>query len=114
MIRGPLKIYDTRPALIGGLYAQAQGCLIDYSRRAFELFFRREFEADQPDAVVTLIQNLGMSPEAFRDYLTGAGVEAYEQAQAEAAVDNIFGVPIFVSNVNPSGATIASRCSKSA
>ncbi len=86
LIRGPLKIYDTRPALIGGLYAQAQGCLIDYSRRAFELFFRREFEADQPDAVVTLIQNLGMSPEAFRDYLTGAGVEAYEQAQAEAAV----------------------------
>jgi 2-hydroxychromene-2-carboxylate isomerase len=101
LIRGPLKIFDTRPALIGGLYAQTQGRLNDYSRRAFELFFRREFEADQPDAVVTLIESLGMSGEAFQDYLAGAGVEAYEQAQSEAAADNIFGVPIFVFEREP-------------
>src|SRR5580698_4873913 len=101
LIRGPLKIFDTRPALIGGLYAETQGRLIDYSRKAFELFFRREFEADQPDAVVTLIENLGMSGEAFRAYLTRAGAEAYEQAQVQAAADNIFGVPIFVFEREP-------------
>jgi 2-hydroxychromene-2-carboxylate isomerase len=101
VIRGPLKIFDTRPALIGGLYAETQGRLIDYSRKAFELFFRREFEADQPDAVATLIQNLGMSAEAFGDYLTGPGTEAYEQAHAEAAADNVFGVPIFVFEREP-------------
>ncbi len=101
LIRGPLKIFDTRPALIGGLYAETQGRLIDYSRKAFELFFRREFEADQPDAVVTLIENLGMSGEAFRDYLTGPGAEAYEKAQVQAAADNIFGVPIFVFEREP-------------
>ena len=101
LIRGPLKVYDTRPALIGGLYAQTQGRLIDYSRKAFELFFRREFEADQPAAVAALIENLGMSADDYRDYFKGAGAEAYEQAQAEAAADNVFGVPLFLFEREP-------------
>ena len=99
--RGPRKVYDTRPALIGGLYAQTQGRLIDYSRKAYELFFRREFEADQPDAVAALIENLGMSADAYRDYFKGAGAEAYEQAQAEAAADNVFGAPLFLFEREP-------------
>ncbi len=101
LIRGPLKVYDTRPALIGGLYAETQGRLIGYSRNAFELFFRREFEADQPDAVAGLVRNLGMSSDGYREYLDGEGAEAYEQAQAEAAADNVFGVPIFVFEREP-------------
>jgi len=101
LIRGPLKVYDTRPALIGGLYAETQGRLADYSRKAFELFFRREFEADQPDAVAVLIENLGMSGDGYRDYFKDRGREAYEQAQAEAAGDHIFGVPIFVFEGEP-------------
>ncbi len=75
--------------------------LLDYSRKAFELFFRREFEADQPDAVAALIENLGMSAEAYRDYLQGAGAVAYDHAQAEAAADHVFGVPIFVFDREP-------------
>src|SRR5579862_6334210 len=55
LIRGPLKVYDTRPALIGGLFAETKGRLIEYSRRAYELFFRRELEADQPEAVAEVI-----------------------------------------------------------
>jgi 2-hydroxychromene-2-carboxylate isomerase len=95
LIRGPLKVYDTRPALIGGLYAESQGRLMDYSRRAFELFFHREFEADQADAVAALIERLGMSGHAYRDYFDGAGAIEYDRAQAEAAQDNVFGVPLF-------------------
>ena len=57
---------------------QTQDRLLDYSRKAFELFFRREFEADRPDAVAALIENLGMSAQAYRDYFEGAGVEAYD------------------------------------
>lgn len=30
-IRGPLKIYDTMPALIGGLFADKHGRLMDYA-----------------------------------------------------------------------------------
>ena len=101
LIRGPLKVYDTRPALIGGLFAQSHGRLLDYSRKAFELFFRREFEADQPDAVAALIEYLGMSADDYSYYLRDAGTVAYEQAQAEAAADNVFGVPLFIFDREP-------------
>jgi len=101
IIRGPSKVYDTRPALIGGLFAEKHGRLIDYSRRAFELFFKREFEADQPDAVSRLIASLGLSAEEYREYLNGAGAIDYQNAQDEAASDHIFGVPIFVYEGEP-------------
>lgn len=101
MIRGPLKVYDTRPALIGGLFAQTQGRLIEYSRKAFELFFKREFEADQPEAVATLLTALGMSAADYTEYLAGAGAAAYDNAQEEAADDHVFGVPLFFCRGEP-------------
>lgn len=101
MLRGPLKIYDSTPALIGGLFADKQGRLIDYSRRAFELFFKRELEVDEPDAVAGVIAELGMSADAYRAYLEGEGPRAYEAAQEEAAADHIFGVPMFVFDGEP-------------
>ena len=47
MIRGPLKIYYTTPALIGGLFADREGYLLDYCSIVFEKFFNRELEIDQ-------------------------------------------------------------------
>jgi 2-hydroxychromene-2-carboxylate isomerase len=101
LIRGPLKVYDTRPALIGGLFAQSRERLLDYSRKAFELFFRREFEADQPDAVAALVASLGLSADEYREYLAGNGARDYERAQEEAASDNVFGVPLFLFEREP-------------
>jgi 2-hydroxychromene-2-carboxylate isomerase len=101
VIKGPLKIYDTTPALVGGLYAETQGRLLDYSRAVFERFFRRELEVDQPDAVAAVIAALGLSVEGYRDYLAGEGMRAYEAAQAEATADRIFGVPIFIFEGEP-------------
>ena len=95
-LRGPLKIYDTTPALIGGLFAERQGRLLDYSRRTFELFFKRELEVDQPDAVAGLIADLGMSARDYLDYLGGEGPRDYERAQQEASEDHVFGVPMFL------------------
>jgi 2-hydroxychromene-2-carboxylate isomerase len=101
LIRGPLKVYDTTPALIGGLFAHKHGRLLDYSRKAYELFFRREFEADQPEAVAMLIANLGLSAEEYREYLKGEGALAYRRAQEEAEADNVFGVPLFIFEREP-------------
>jgi 2-hydroxychromene-2-carboxylate isomerase len=95
VIRGPLKVYDTTPALIGGLFADQQGRLLDYSRRVYELFFKRELEADQPDAVASVVASLGMSAVDYRKYLSGEGALAYQRAQDEAANDHVFGVPLF-------------------
>ncbi len=94
-IRGPLKVYDTTPALIGGLFAEKHGRLIDYSRRVYEMFFRRELEADQPDAVAQVVASLGLPVDEFRGYLSGEGKEGYERAQREAEEDHVFGVPLF-------------------
>ena len=101
ILKGPLKVYDTTPALIGGLFAERQGRLLDYSRTVFERFFRRELEVDQPDAIAAVIAGLGMSDEAYRDYVAGEGMRAYEQAHEEAAADHIFGVPIFIFKGEP-------------
>lgn len=101
VIRGPRKIYDTTPALIGGLFAQRQDRLLEYSRAAFERFFRQEFEADQPDAVAALLEGLGLPAADYREYLTNDGARDYQRAQEEAATDQIFGVPIFVFEGEP-------------
>jgi 2-hydroxychromene-2-carboxylate isomerase len=101
VIRGPLKVYDTTPALIGGLFADEHGRLLDYSRRVFEMFFRRKLEADQPDAVANVIASLGMSADDYRKYLSGEGAAAYQRAQEEAAADHVFGVPLFFFDGEP-------------
>ena len=95
MIRGPLKIFDTTPALIGGLYADKHGKLREYGNKVFELFFKRELAADEPDAIAPLIAGIGLSEQGYREYLLGAGRTDYECAQEDAAADHVFGVPMF-------------------
>jgi 2-hydroxychromene-2-carboxylate isomerase len=95
VIRGPLKIYDTTPALIGGLFADRHGRLIEYSRLVYRKFFQRELEIDEPDAVARVIVEIGIPPGEYRAYLSGAGIEDYARAQEEAAADHVFGVPLF-------------------
>lgn len=101
LIRGPRKIYDTTPALIGGLFADERGRLLDYSRKAYELFFKHEFEADQPDAVAALLASLGLDADDYRAYLAGPGQTAYARAQDEAAADQVFGVPLLLFKREP-------------
>ena len=101
VLRGPLKIYDTTPALIGSLFARDHGKLIDYSRIIYTGFFRREIEIDQPDAVAGVLAGLGLDAAAFADYLAGPGAAEYEAIQEESAADQIFGVPIMVFEKEP-------------
>jgi 2-hydroxychromene-2-carboxylate isomerase len=96
VLKGPLKVYDTTPALIGGLFAERHGRLVDYSREVYARFFRRAFEADEPDAVAALLAELGLPADDYRHYLAGAGRDDYERGQAEAHADHVFGVPLFL------------------
>ena len=66
MIRGPLKIFDTTPALIGGLYAEKHGKIREYGNKVFELFFKRELAADEPEAIAPVIENIGLSAQGYR------------------------------------------------
>jgi 2-hydroxychromene-2-carboxylate isomerase len=101
VLRGPLKIYDTSPALIGGLFAQKHGKFMEYSRFVYDAFFKRELEVDQPDAVAKVIVDLGMSETQFREYLAGEGTKDYDACLEESTTDHIFGVPIFVFRNEP-------------
>ncbi|HSD11847.1 MAG TPA: DsbA family protein [Candidatus Binatia bacterium] len=101
VIRGPLKVYDTTSALIGGLFAEAHDRLLDYSRTVYERFFRRELELDQAAAIGEVLSGLSMSAAAFEAYLSADGARAYQRAQEEAAEDHVFGVPLFVFEGEP-------------
>jgi 2-hydroxychromene-2-carboxylate isomerase len=101
VIRGPLKVYDTTPALIGGLFAETHGRLLDYSRTVYERFFRRELELDQAAAVGEVLSVLGLCATGFAEYLSANGAREYQRAQEEAAADHVFGVPLFVFQGEP-------------
>jgi 2-hydroxychromene-2-carboxylate isomerase len=100
-IKGPKKIYDTMPALVGGLFAELHGRLLDYSRLVYQRFFRGELEADQAGSIAELLIELGFSETDYFSYFNGQGLSDYETAQAEAARDHVFGVPLFYFNGEP-------------
>jgi 2-hydroxychromene-2-carboxylate isomerase len=94
-IKGPLKVYDTTPALIGGLFAQREGFFRPYALEAFARFFRRELELDVADAVAALVDDLGQSGPAYRSFLADDGPRALASCIDEAHADHVFGVPLF-------------------
>lgn len=95
-IKGPLKIYDSTPALMGGLFAERHGVFRAYTETTFARFFRRELEIDRPEAVASLLEELGASGQDYLAFAAGEGAAALEACIEEGHADRIFGVPIFV------------------
>ncbi len=95
-ILGPQKIYDSTPALVGGLHAQREGFFREYTEAVYSRFFRRKLEIDLPLEVAKMIGELGRSREDYLDFLAGPGPGELELAIEEAHADRVFGVPIFV------------------
>lgn len=95
-IKGPLKVFDSTPALIGGLFAQRTGCFRPYTLEVFARFFRRELAIDEPDAIAALLAALGQSADAYHVYRAGRGPGELERCIDEGHADQIFGVPTFV------------------
>jgi 2-hydroxychromene-2-carboxylate isomerase len=100
-IKGPLKVYDSAPALIGGLFAQREGFFRPYTEQVFSRFFRRELEIDQPEQIADLIGELGHSSADYLRYVAGDGSVALEKCIDEAHEDRVFGVPLFVFRGEP-------------
>jgi 2-hydroxychromene-2-carboxylate isomerase len=95
-ILGPQKIYDSTPALVGGLFALREGFFRPYTEAVFERFFRRELEIDVPEQVAALFDALGSSGAAYLRFLADPGPRELDAAIEEAHADRVFGVPIFV------------------
>jgi 2-hydroxychromene-2-carboxylate isomerase len=95
-IMGPRKVYDSSPALVGGLFAQRCGCFRPYSELVFSRFFERTLEIDRPEEIGAVFEELGKSGKDYAAYLASEGPAALDAAIEEAHRDRIFGVPIFV------------------
>ena len=95
-IMGPLKVYNSEPALIGGLYAQRAGFFRPYSDVVFARFFQRALEIDVPDEIAKVVDELDGSGARYLEFLRGAGAAEFQACQDEAAADHAFVVPLVV------------------
>jgi 2-hydroxychromene-2-carboxylate isomerase len=101
IIRGPQKLFDSRLALMSGLYADRHGKFREYARPVWELFFRRELDLEQFDQLAPLIRNVDLDPEEFRRYSQSDGPRDLAEALAEGERDKIFGVPTLLVDGEP-------------
>jgi 2-hydroxychromene-2-carboxylate isomerase len=95
-LKGPQKIFDTRPAHIGMLYAEKHGVLRAYVDLAFELFWKREFDVGDIDAVSMVLARAGADAAGFGAFAQGEGGTEHDRICAEAEAAGVFGVPMFV------------------
>jgi len=95
IIRGPQKIFDSRLALISGLYADRNGRFRPYADRVFERFFKRELNLEDPAALAAVMTECGLDSVSFRQYAETEGPGDLRAAAAEAERDGVFGVPTF-------------------
>ena len=101
IIRGPQKLYDSRLALMSGLFADRHGKFREYARPVWELFFRRELDIEKFEQLAPLLEKVGLDPEAFRRYSQSDGPRDLADAIAEGERDQIFGVPTFLIDGEP-------------
>jgi 2-hydroxychromene-2-carboxylate isomerase len=96
IIRGPQKIFDSRCALISGLYADLHECFREYSRRVFERFFKRELDLEDEQALAAVLSELGLDPNDFLRFASHEGEAAFQEAVKEGDHDGVFGVPTLI------------------
>jgi 2-hydroxychromene-2-carboxylate isomerase len=93
IIRGPQKIFDSRLALMSGLYADRDSRFRPYAEIVFERFFKRELDIESFDALAAVMAEVGLDGAGFRRYADGEGPADLRAAAAEAERDGVFGVP---------------------
>jgi len=101
IIRGPQKLFDSRLAMMSGIYAERHGRFRDYAPIVFERFFKRELDIEDPAALAVVLRETGLDAEDFARYAASAGPGDLERARAEADRDGVFGVPTLIVSGEP-------------
>ncbi len=96
VIRGPKKLFDSRLALIGGLYAEKHGRFREYSLRVFERFFKRELDIEDANALGAVMTGVGLDADDFHRYAAGEGPAELAASQEQAESEGVFGVPTLI------------------
>ena len=95
-IRGPQKIFDSRLANIGLLYATQQGVLRDYHDRVFERFWKRDLDIESIEVLAGVLTQAGADATEFAAFVAGDGRRQLEAIQREAEAAGVFGVPSYL------------------
>src|SRR5260370_7824794 len=66
IIRGPQKIFDSRLALMSGLFADRNGRFRPYADRVFERFFKRGLNMEDFDALAPVMAQARLATAALR------------------------------------------------
>ncbi|MGH7863802.1 MAG: 2-hydroxychromene-2-carboxylate isomerase [Candidatus Binataceae bacterium] len=101
LVRGPQKLFNSNLALMSGLFADEHGRFRDYARKVFELFFKRELDIENFDALAKVMGRYGLDVDAFRAYSQSDGPPELKSAFAEGDRDGVFGVPMFIVDREP-------------
>ena len=95
-IRGPRKIFDSRLANIGLLYAKQHGVFRDYHDRLFEQFWKRELDIERAEVLADVLAQAGADTTEFFAFVEGEGRQRLEAIQREAEAVGVFGVPSYL------------------
>jgi 2-hydroxychromene-2-carboxylate isomerase len=95
-LKGPLKIFNSRPAQIGIVLAGRQGVLRPYLDLAFDLFWKRAFDLEDVASVAAVLQRAGADASGFAAYAEGEGGAEHDRIRGEAETAGVFGVPMLV------------------
>ena len=101
IIRGPQKLFDSRLAMISGIYAERHGRFREYAPQVFERFFKRELDIEDPAAIAAVLRECTLDAEDFARYAARDGPQDLERARAEADRDGVFGVPTIIVTGEP-------------
>jgi 2-hydroxychromene-2-carboxylate isomerase len=96
IIRGPQKLFDSRLAMMSGMYADRHGRFREYAPHVFERFFKRELDLEDPAALASVLRECGLDAEDFAHYAATDGAADLARAFAEADRDGVFGVPTVI------------------
>jgi 2-hydroxychromene-2-carboxylate isomerase len=96
IIRGPQKIFDSRRALISGVYADRHGRFREYSLRVFERFFKRELDLEDDEALAALLNEVELDSSDFQRFASKQGEGVLRAAREDGDRDGVFGVPTLI------------------
>jgi len=96
VLRGPRKIYDSSIAHIGFLFARRHGDPRRFHDTVYELFWKRELDVEEPDAIADQLARAGIDPSGFHRFLHEEGRAEHDRIRAEAEELGVFGVPSYI------------------
>jgi 2-hydroxychromene-2-carboxylate isomerase len=103
VLRATQKIWDSRVALCGMIYAKRQGgrVLRGYQDQTFERFWKRELDIEDPVVVAEVLASAGAETAGFADYLADEGPRELARICREAEARGVFGVPTLIVDGEP-------------